>query len=152
LRRLGEGRYDALVLAAAGLARLGREEGVPIAAAEMTPAAGQGCLVLEGRMDDERVAELGGGITHQPSVERLTAERALVGALDASCRTPLAAYAEHSDGELVLSAFVGLPDGSTWIRDTLAGAAASAAALGRALAERLITAGAAELLREAERI
>jgi hydroxymethylbilane synthase len=152
LRRLAEHRYDALVLAAAGLARLGRDDGVPIEAVEMTPAAGQGCLVLEGRMDDDRAAALGAAITHQPSVERLTAERALVGALDASCRTPLAAHAEHRDGELVLAAFVGLPDGSRWIRDTLTGSAAEAAALGRAVAERLITTGADELLREAERV
>jgi len=152
LRRLSEGRYDALVLAAAGLARLGRRDGVPIAAEDVVPAGGQGCLALEGRMGDERAAELGSAITHAPSVERLMAERALVAALDASCRTPLAAHAEHSDGELVLSAFVGLPDGSVWIRDALTGPASDPGALGRAVAERLLAAGADDVLREAERI
>ena len=80
------------------------------------------------------------------------AERALIGALDASCRTPLAAHAQHSDGELVLSSFAGLPDGTSWIRDSLAGRADDPAGLGRAAAERLIAAGADELLREADQI
>ena len=151
LRRLSEGRYDALVLAQAGLARLGRDDGVPIAPEDVTPAGGQGCLALEARMGDERAAALGGAVTHQPSVERLTAERALVAELDASCRSPLAAHAVHADGELLLSSFVGLPDGSVWIRDALTGPANDPTVLGRALAERLIAAGADDVLREAER-
>ncbi len=80
------------------------------------------------------------------------AERALVGALDASCRTPVAAHAEEGDGELLLSTFVGLPDGSSWIRDTVSGPADDPATLGRAAAERLISAGADELLRKAAEI
>lgn len=151
LRRLAEGRYDALVLAAAGLDRLGRDDGVPLAEDELTPAGGQGCLALEARMDDERAAELGAAITHRPSVERLTAERALVAALDASCRTPLAAHAVVDGDSLVLSSFVGLPDGSVWIRDSLRGSASDPTALGRALAERLLAAGADDVLRAAER-
>jgi hydroxymethylbilane synthase len=146
LRRLAEGRYDALVLAAAGLVRLGRDDGVPIAPDAMTPAGGQGCLALEARADDSSVAALAGAITDRDSLERLTAERALVGALDASCRTPLAAHAERDGHDLVLSSFVGMPDGSTWIRDTLIGPAGDPAALGRAAADRLLAAGAGDLL------
>jgi hydroxymethylbilane synthase len=146
LRRLAEGRYDALVLAAAGLARLGHDDGAPIPSDAMTPAAGQGCLALEARADDERAAELAGAITDRDSLERLTAERALVGALDASCRTPLAAHAERAGDELVLATFVGLPDGSTWIRDSVTGAVTDPAAVGRSAADRLLAAGAAELL------
>jgi hydroxymethylbilane synthase len=153
LRWLAEGRYDALVLAAAGLARLGRDDGVPIPADVMTPAGGQGCLAVEARAGDGRAAELAGAITHRDSLERLTAERALVGALDASCRTPLAAHAQRvgdppfgGQATLVLSSFVGLPDGSTWIRDSLTGPAADPGALGRAAADRLLAAGAAALL------
>jgi hydroxymethylbilane synthase len=146
LRRLAEGRYDALVLAAAGLARLGRDDGVPIPPDAMTPAGGQGCLALEARADDERAGERAAAITHRGSLERLTAERALVAALDASCRTPLAAHAERAGDDLVLSSFVGLPDGSTWIRDSVTGSAAEPAALGRAAADRLLAAGAADLL------
>ena len=150
LRRLREGDYQALVLAAAGLSRLGLADGVPLAASEFTPAGGQGCLALEARADDVRMRELCVAVTHRPSLQVLMAERALIGALDASCRTPLAAHAEHSGGELVLSSFAGLPDGSTWIRDTVSGAAEDPSVLGRAAAERLIAAGADELLREAE--
>jgi hydroxymethylbilane synthase len=147
LRLLDEGRYDALVLAAAGLARLGREsEGTPIPAGALTPAGGQGCLALEAREGDERAARLARAVTHRDSLERLTAERALVAALDASCRTPLGAHAERSGEELVLSSFVGLPDGATWIRDSLAGSAAYPADLGAAAADRLLAAGAGELL------
>ncbi|MEA2308348.1 MAG: hydroxymethylbilane synthase [Thermoleophilaceae bacterium] len=147
LRRLEEGGYDALVLAAAGLARLGRDEGEPIPAGELTPAGGQGCLALEARADDDRATALAGAITHGPSLERLTAERALIAALDASCRTPVAAHAEHDGDELRLASFVGLPDGSHWIRDTLTGPLTDPAELGRAAAQRLLAAGAAELLR-----
>jgi hydroxymethylbilane synthase len=147
LRRLSDGDYDALVLAAAGLARLGRDEGSPIPADEFTPAGGQGCLALEARADDDRAASLAGAITHAPSLERLTAERALIGALDASCRTPVAAHAEHDGDNLRLDSFVGLPDGSHWIRDTLTAPASDPAKLGRAAAGRLLAAGAAELLR-----
>src|SRR4051812_19378866 len=119
LRKLAEGQYDAIVLAAAGLARLGRsDEGEPI---DLTPAPGQGCLALEARAGDEEIAELAAQLTHKESLVCLTAERAVVTALDATCRTPVAAYARVENGELMLDAFVGLPDGSTWIRDELTG-------------------------------
>ncbi|MEA2474254.1 MAG: hydroxymethylbilane synthase [Thermoleophilaceae bacterium] len=158
LRRLAEGGYDALVLAAAGLARLGREEGEPIDTALMLPAAGQGCLALQARAGDSDLAELAGAVTDRSALTALTAERALVSALDASCHTPLAAYAEvgveregGAGGTLRLRAFAGLPDGSHWIGDSLEGGAAEPAALGRAVAERMLAAGAAEVLAEAER-
>jgi hydroxymethylbilane synthase len=151
LRRLADGDYDALVLASAGLARLGRDEGEPIEPGTMVPAPGQGCLALEARVDDERMAELAAAVTDRAALEALTAERALVGDLDASCHTPLGAYAEQADGALRLTSFAGLPDGSHWIRDTLDGPRDDPAALGRAVAERLLAAGAGEVLAEAER-
>jgi hydroxymethylbilane synthase len=150
LRRLREGAYDALVLAVAGLRRLGLDDGAPLAPDAFLPAGGQGCLALEARAGDERPAALAAAVTHRPSLQALMAERGLIAALDASCRTPLAAHAEHADGELVLSAFAGLPDGSTWIRDSLAGAADDPVVLGRAVAERLLAAGAGDLLRAAD--
>ena len=152
LRRLGEGRYQALVLAAAGLGRLGLRDGAPLPVDQFIPAGGQGCLALEARGDDERVRTLCAAVTDRPSLQALMAERALIGALDASCHTPLAAHARHSDGRLVLSSFAGLPDGSSWIRDSLAGSADDPAGLGRAAAERLLAAGADDLLREAAQI
>jgi hydroxymethylbilane synthase len=153
LRRLADGHFQAIVLARAGLERLGRgDAGVPIEAEPMLPAAGQGCLVLEARADDDDVAEAAGALTDRDALTCLTAERALVHALDASCHTPIGAHAVCTGDVLRLAAFVGLPDGSQWIRDELEGKSAEPAALGGAVGERLLAAGAAELLAEAERV
>jgi hydroxymethylbilane synthase len=148
LKKLADGDYDAIVLAAAGLARLDRDgEGNPI---DLTPAAGQGCLALEARAGDEEIAELAANLTHPDSLVCLTAERALVTALDATCRTPVAAYARLENGTLLMDAFVGLPDGSVWIRDELEGDPEEPAALGAEMAQRLIDAGAEDVLAQAE--
>ena len=148
LKKLGDGDYDAIVLAAAGLARLGRtDEGTPI---DLTPAAGQGCLALEAREDDEEIAELAAELTDRDALLCLTAERAVVTALDATCRTPVAAYARLTNGTLTMDAFVGLPDGSVWIRDELEGDPDDPAALGLQIAQRLIAAGAEDVLAQAE--
>lgn len=150
LGRLAEGAYDALVLAAAGLERLGRDDGTPLDAAVLVPAPGQGCLALEARTVDVEMTRLAAGVTDRGALTALTAERAVVGPLDASCRTPLAAHATEDGAEIELSVFVGLPDGSEWIRDRVTGDAGDPAALGRAAAERLLAAGAADLLERAE--
>jgi hydroxymethylbilane synthase len=150
LRRLADGDFDAIVLARAGLERLGRAgEGEPLPA--LVPAPGQGCLALEARAGDERAGAAAARLTDRDALVALTAERALVTVLDATCHTPIGAFAEQRDGALTLTAFVGLPDGSHWIRDELDGDAAEPAALGAALAQRLETAGARELLERAER-
>jgi hydroxymethylbilane synthase len=151
LRKLAEGSHDAVVLALAGLKRLGRQEGAPLPVALLTPAPGQGCLALEARRGDAHVAELAARLTDQDALVCLTAERAVVERLGATCHTPVAAYAElYGEGELELAAFVGMPDGSTWIRDALAGTAADPAALGREVADRLLAAGASDVLAAAE--
>ena len=150
LRKLADGAHDAVVLACAGLVRLGRAEGKPIDAGVLTPAPGQGCLALEAREGDDRVAELAGRLTHRDSLTCLTAERAVVMALEATCHTPVGALAEFDGEELRLAAFVGLPDGSTWIRDELTGDAAEPAELGLGVASRLLAAGAADVLARAE--
>ena len=147
LRKLAEGGFDAVVLAMAGLQRLGREEGAaPMPVSAMTPAPGQGCLALEARREDARAAERAGALTDQKALIRLTAERAVVERLDATCHTPVGAYAELDGDALRLHAFVGLPDGSSWIRDTLEAPPDDPAALGREVGDRLLAAGAAELL------
>ena len=146
LRKLAEGGYDAVVLALAGLKRLGREDGAAaLPVTSLTPAPGQGCLALEARRDDDRAAGVAARVTDQSALTRLTAERAVVERLEATCHTPVAAYATL-DGALELSAFVGTPDGGTWIRDSLTGDAADPAGLGREVADRLLSAGAAEVL------
>ena len=153
LTRLADGHFDAIVLACAGLVRLGRDdEGTPIDADLVVPAPGQGCLVLEARAADGDVAEAAAALTDPDALTCLTAERALVHALDASCHTPIGVHAVTADGALRLSAFVGLPDGSQWIRDELEGSTAEPAALGSAVGDRMLAAGAAELLAEAERV
>jgi hydroxymethylbilane synthase len=150
LRRLADGAFDAIVVARAGLMRLGRgDEGAPLP--ELVPAPGQGCLVLEARSDDEAVRESAAALTDADALAALTAERALVSALEATCNTPIGAWARREDGAFLLTTFVGLPDGSHWIRDDLGGDAADPAGLGREVARRLVTAGARELLDEAER-
>jgi hydroxymethylbilane synthase len=149
LRKLAEGDFDAIVLAAAGLARLDRaSEGNPI---DLTPAAGQGCLALEARAENKEIADLAAELTHRDSLVCLTAERAVVRALDATCRTPVAAYARLEYGALMMDAFVGLPSGSLWIRDELSGDPEDPAAVGNELAERLIAAGARDVLAQAEK-
>ena len=150
LRRLDEERYAAIVLAKAGLARLGRADGAPLDPESMTPAAGQGCLAIQARSDDRSSIALAQRVQDGPAARCLAAERSVVAALGASCRTPMGAYAERVEGGLRLSAFVGRPDGSEWIRDVLEGDPDEPAELGLALAERLRRSGAEPLLAAAE--
>jgi hydroxymethylbilane synthase len=151
LRKLAEGGYDAIVLALAGLRRLGRHEGAaPLDAVAVTPAPGQGCLALQARRDDARAADLAAAVTDAEALVRLTAERALVERLDASCHTPIGAHAELGDEGLLLSAFVGTPDGATWVRDAALADREHPAELGAAVGERLLAAGAGEVLAAAE--
>jgi len=150
LGRLAGDEFAAIVLACAGLARLGRFEGSPIAVGEMTPAAGQGCIALEARSDDAVAAEAGAAVTDPEALVRLTAERALVTALDATCDTPMGALASLEGQTLSLSAYAGLPDGSRWVRDRFEGPASEPAALGASVGERLVAAGAGEILDKAE--
>jgi len=152
LRRLTEGELDAIVLAAAGLRRLGREgeAAFAIPATEMTPAAGQGVLLLQARSGDAAGAEAT-GLSDETALRELTAERAAVALLEATCATPIGVHAVVKDERIALEAFVGLPDGSEWIRDRVEGEAEQPAAAGALLAERLLAMGAAELLARAER-
>lgn len=152
LRKLAEGDFDAIVLAAAGLRRLGREAeiGFAIPAERMVPAAGQGSLALQVRADDPATAAAVAAIGDSGALRELTAERAAVALLDATCASPIGVYAQIEDERLAIEAFVGLPDGGEWLRDRFGGAAADPAAAGVALAERLLSAGAREILDRAE--
>ena len=140
LRKLAEGQCDALVLAAAGLARLGRLDAVDGILDAFVPAAGQGALALEappGRLSLD-------GLIDADATACVLAERELTRALGASCNTPVGAFARVvGDGVLELTAWVGRPDGSAWVRDVLRGPASE---VGGAVAERLLAAGAGELL------
>jgi hydroxymethylbilane synthase len=151
LRLLEEGDLDALVLAAAGLRRLGREAAIGCLLSDLVPAPGQGTLALEARAGDERAGAAARAITDAPTWDALSAERALVARLDASCNTPLGAHATVGPDGIVLRSFVGLPDGSAWLRDETP-AAPNPEAAGELAAERLLAAGAADLLRRAEEL
>lgn len=147
LARLADGDYDAIVLARAGLVRLARDsEGEAVDANVMTPAPGQGCLALEARADDDRAAEVSAAVTDPAALACLTVERALVAALDATCDTPVGAYATLSGGTLTVAAYAGAPDGSAWVRDRIEDDGGDPAALGREAAERMLAAGAREIL------
>ena len=149
LRKLRERQYDAIVVARAGLDRLGVDEGEPVDAATLTPAPGQGCLALEARTDHEEAARLAEGITERRALVELTAERAVVTALDATCHTPVGAHARLEGDVLSVEGYAGLPDGSAWIRDGVDGDASDPSALGRELADRMLAAGAGPLLAQA---
>ena len=153
LRRLDEGGLDAIVLAHAGLTRLGREARVDavLDTRRFVPAPGQGTLALEGRSEDDRARELARSITDTNAMACLLAERAVARELGASCQTPLGAHAAPAgSGRLMLRSWVGLPDGSAWCSDELHGDLGDPGTLGLRSAERLRAAGAAELLRRAE--
>ena len=141
LRKLEAGDYDAIVLAAAGLERLGRgDAGTPLD--ELVPASGQGCLAVTTRAGEESLVA---AIDDPAAARALAAERALVRALEADCHTPVGAHAQVLGSDaLRLRAFVGAADGSAWVRDELDGA--DPERLGAAVAQRLLSAGAREVL------
>ena len=153
LHLLAQRRLDAIVLARAGLQRLGREReiGAVLDPARFVPAPGQGALALEARIEDERAREAVAAILDADTSACLLAERALASALDASCHTPLGAHATPAGcGCLQLRAWIGLPDGSAWVADELLGGFYDPAELGRRVAERMSAAGARELLDQAQ--
>ena len=152
LRKLAEGEYDGIVLAAAGLHRLGREAEISFrfGLEELTPAGGQGSLALEARRSDPEVAAEAARISDHDALVELTAERAAIARLEATCHTPVGVCARLGQGELEIFGYAGDADGSDWVRDRLSGDLEQPAALGEALAERMLAAGAREILRRAE--
>jgi hydroxymethylbilane synthase len=152
LRKLADGGYDGIVLAAAGLRRLGAETEISFTfdLDRMTPAPGQGSLAIEARRDDDASAAEAARISDHDALVELTAERAAVVALDATCQTPVGVCARLEGGELVVHGYAGLPDGSEWVRDRVAGDPEQPVALGNALSERMVAAGARDILERAE--
>lgn len=148
LAKLADGGYDGIVLATAGLARLGRLDEISFRFEldQLTPAPGQGCLALEARADDSESATAAHLLTDRGALIELTAERAAVRALEASCDTPVGICARAAEHELVVLGYAGSPDGSQWVRDRVVGDPEQPAALGEALAERMLAAGAREIL------
>jgi hydroxymethylbilane synthase len=148
LGKLAAGSYDGIVLATAGLARLGRaaEIAFRFGVEQMAPAPGQGCLALETRADDADASAATGQISDRAALTELTAERVAVRLMEADCHTPVGICARHDGDELVVYGYAGLPDGTDWVRDRVAGDPAQPAALGESLAGRMRAAGAEEIL------
>jgi hydroxymethylbilane synthase len=155
LRKLAEGELDAIVLAVAGLRRLGRagEIAFSLPAESMTPAAGQGALLLQVRDGDEAALSAVEGLVDGPALREVTAERAVVALLEATCNSPIGVHAavDLQSGQMRIDAFVGLPDGSEWLRDRVEGDATEPTLLGAELAKRLLDTGARELLGRADK-
>jgi hydroxymethylbilane synthase len=148
IRKLDEGQYDAVILASAGLVRLGLQERISarIAVSEMLPAVGQGAIAIETRSDNELAVQSASPLDHRETRVACLAERAFLRGLGGGCQFPIAAHAVLDDGSLKLDGLVARPDGSQILRDSLSGPANEAEELGAALASQLIQRGANTLL------
>ncbi len=151
LRKRAAGEADVLVLAAAGLDRLGRRDaaGGVLHGGLFVPAAGQGVIAVQARPGSASAAAAMTA-SHERTMASLRAERAAARELFASCHTPVGIHADVVAEGLRLRGFVGLPDGSAWLSDELVAAGADPGSAGVELARRMLAAGAAELLRDAE--
>jgi hydroxymethylbilane synthase len=143
LRRVAEGACDAVVVAYAGMARLGRLE-VPWARLPILPAVGQGAIAVECRVGEESLIAQ---IEHAPSRIAIDAERAFLAKLEGGCQVPIAGHATLSGDTLQIEGLVGSLDGTTILRESGTGPSKDATAIGRAAAERLLERGAAEILK-----
>jgi hydroxymethylbilane synthase len=148
LGRLDQGDYDAIVLACAGLKRLGMASRITrvLTPEELLPAIGQGVIGIECRLDDEIVRQLIKPLDHGPTQLRIQAERAFNATLAGGCQAPVAGFSLLGNELLELRGLVGRPDGSEIVRGQISGPAQDAATLGRELAEELLSRGARPIL------
>lgn len=148
IRKLDEGQYDAVILASAGLLRLGLQDRIsaPISIAEMLPAVGQGAIAIETRSDNEFAVTVTGKLEHNETRLACLSERSLLRGLGGGCQLPIAAHAVVDGDLLRLEGLVAKPDGSKVLRDHLAGAPGKAEEIGSVLAAKLIERGANALL------
>ena len=148
LGKLDNGEYDAVILAEAGLRRLGLDDRIRtvLGEADSLPAAGQGALGIEICAAREDLFEVLKPLNHERTHACVTAERALARALDGSCQVPLAAYCTEENGMLTLRGLVGHPDGSVLLQADAQAPAAYADALGRAVAKKLADEGAMDVI------
>jgi len=148
LAKLGNGDYDAIILAAAGLERLGLENHISqqFSPEQMLPAAAQGVIGIECLESRRELRDVLNKLDHEPTVRTTAAERAIARTLQASCQSPVATHAVMEGSSITVTALVAMPDGSRSIRDTVSGPSTDAEKLGQELANRLLEQGAAELL------
>ncbi len=148
LQKLDDDHYDAIILAAAGLKRLGFEERISqsLGPEISLPAIGQGAVGIECRRDDERINRLIAPLNDKTTALRVRAERAMNHRLNGGCQVPIAGYAELSHGVILLRGLVGRTDGSEIVRGEIAGQPENADELGQVLAEDLLSRGADAIL------
>jgi hydroxymethylbilane synthase len=149
LAKLDAGEYDAIILASAGLLRLEMGERITdyIEPEACLPAGGQGAVGIECRLDDKTTLELLSPLSHQKTTECVLAERAMNRRLEGGCQVPIACYAIHQgDNKLWLRGLVGAPDGSHLITNDISGSPSQAETMGVELAEKLLSAGANDIL------
>ena len=149
LRKLDEGRYDAIVLASAGLRRLGLDNRISelLDPGVMCPAVGQGALAVETRADGGPAFQISKSLEHRDTRIAVTAERAVLASLGGGCQVPIGAYATVEDGRMIqVRAIIVSPDGTQIIRKQSRGPAAEATALGRSLGEQLLADGGKQIL------
>ncbi len=153
LAKLDAGEYDAIILAAAGLKRLEMAHRITafIEPEQSLPANGQGAVGIECRLDDTELHALLAPLEHTETRARVLTERAMNRALQGGCQVPIGAYALVEGEQIWLRGLVGSPDGTQVIRDEIRGPLADGEALGEQLAQRLLTAGADEILAEVYR-
>ena len=150
LKKLDDGNYDAIILAAAGLKRLGFDERITtvLSPEESLPAMGQGAIGIECRQGDSDIEALIGPLNHTETALCVSAERAMNNRLNGGCQVPIAGYAELHEGLLNLRGLVGSPDGKRVVRVELEASALDAESLGRKAAQDLLEQGAGEILAE----
>lgn len=148
LSKLDNGDYDAIILAAAGLERLGLQHYISqqFTSDEMLPAAAQGVIGIECLENNAELREVLEHLNHAPTLQTTAAERAIAKTLDANCQSPVATHAVIDGSAMTVTALVAMPDGSESIRDFVQGPAVEAENLGVELANRLLAGGAGELL------
>lgn len=148
LSKLDAGNFDAIILAAAGLKRLELESRIQsyIEPTQSLPAAGQGAVGIECRLNDKRTRQLLAPLSHQDTTDRVTCERAVNLFLEGGCQVPIGSYTELEDDTLWLRALVGEPDGSKIVRGEIKGPREQAEQLGQTLAQQLLDDGAKEIL------
>lgn len=148
LAKLENGDYDAIILAAAGLERLGLQHYIThvFSTIEMLPAAAQGVIGIECLESSSELRAVLDKLNHEPTARTTAAERAIAKTLQANCQSPVAAHAVIDDGSLTVTALVAMPDGSRSMRDAVTGPIDDAEQLGQELATRLLASGAGEIL------
>ena len=148
LAKLDAGQYDAIILAAAGLIRLGMRDRIKqeVSADLSLPAVGQGAVGIECRNDDAELIELVAALNHTATAARVKAERAMNAKLEGGCQVPIGSYAVINGNLLLLRGLVGTPDGKTMLKSQVEGPLIDAEKIGRAVANELLTKGAREIL------